>query len=197
MVNATRQDYEISLLEPNPHPVISLTSDIKVASAIQNVPDLLVLMKMLVKEALHLLLVDVAHFVGRHRDFIPVLVVAGCGDCVNTGNVGNIVINDAEFGEVVWVNRATRVVWLALVALQSCETERLKQEVRAYGEVIEPVGLHCIVEILFICCIGVLTIGRTVNVRVKWESGMNIVLGKHQKVLDWAIARGGHDAIRQ
>ena len=74
-------------------------------------------MKMLVKEALHLLLVDVAHFIGRHGNFISVLVITGCGDRVNTRNVRYIVVNDSEFGEVIWVDVATRVVWLALVAL--------------------------------------------------------------------------------
>jgi hypothetical protein len=61
MVNAARQDDQVTLLEPDPDPVIGLTPDIKETRAVEDVPDLFVLVKMLMEEALHLLFVDISH----------------------------------------------------------------------------------------------------------------------------------------
>jgi hypothetical protein len=155
MINATRQNNQIALLQPNPHPVISLTPDIKVPRTIQNVPDLLVLVEMLVEEGLHFFFVNVAHLLRADGDFIPIFVVAGCGDGVNTRDFGDAVVDDAELGEVIWVYRAAGVVGLALVALVYVSMyENRKGIAGAYGKVVEPVCLHFGVDgILEICCL--------------------------------------------
>jgi hypothetical protein len=62
MVDSTRQNNQVTLSQPNPHPIITLTSDIKVARTIENVSNLLILMQMLMEETLDLLFVNVSHF---------------------------------------------------------------------------------------------------------------------------------------
>lgn len=57
MINARRHNHQITLFQPNPHPIITLASDIKVPSTFQNIPDLFILMQMLMEEVLHLLFV--------------------------------------------------------------------------------------------------------------------------------------------
>jgi hypothetical protein len=96
MVNSRRQDNQITFLEPDPHPVITLTPNIKVARAIQNVPDFFVLVQMLVEERLYFLFVDVTHLLWADGDLISVPVVAGCGDRVNAGDFGYAVVDDTE-----------------------------------------------------------------------------------------------------
>ena len=76
MINPRRQHNQIPLLQPNPHPLIALTPHIEEARAIQDVPDFLVLVQVLVEERLHFFFVDGAHLLGRDGDFVPVLVVA-------------------------------------------------------------------------------------------------------------------------
>jgi hypothetical protein len=83
MINATGQDNQIALLQPDPHPVISLTPDVEVPRTVQNVPDLLIFVQMLVEKGLHFLFVNVAHFLGADGNLIPVLVVAGCSDSID------------------------------------------------------------------------------------------------------------------
>jgi len=77
MVNTTGQDDQVALPQPDPHPVVSLAAHIEVTGAVENVPDLLVLVQVLVEEALDLLFVDVAHLFWRDCDLVSVLVVAG------------------------------------------------------------------------------------------------------------------------
>jgi hypothetical protein len=70
-----------------------------------------------VEKRFHFFFVDVAHLFGADGDFIPVLVVARCGDCVDAGDFGDAVVDDAELLQVGWVYRASGVMGLALVAL--------------------------------------------------------------------------------
>ena len=77
MINPRRQNEQIPLLQPDPHPLlISLLPHIKIPGAIQDISDLLVLVHVLVEERLDLVLVDIAHCGRRDGDFIPVLVAA-------------------------------------------------------------------------------------------------------------------------
>jgi hypothetical protein len=96
MVNSRRQNNQIAFLEPNSHPVVTLAPNIKVTRTIQNVPDLLILMQMLVEERLHLLFVDVAHLLWADGDFIPVLVAAGCSNRFDAGDFRDAVVDDTE-----------------------------------------------------------------------------------------------------
>lgn len=43
MVNTRRHDHQIVFVEFDPDPVVAFTTDVKIASSVQNVPDLLVL----------------------------------------------------------------------------------------------------------------------------------------------------------
>lgn len=104
MIDATWQDDQITLLKPDPDPVVSFTPDIEVTRSVQNVPDLLIFMQMLVEERLDLFLVNITHLLWAYCDLIPVLVVAGCGNLVNTRNVGNAVVDDSQLFQVVWVD---------------------------------------------------------------------------------------------
>ena len=110
MVDTTRQDDQVTLLKPNPDPVIALAPDVKVTCAIENISNLLVLMQMLAKERLDLFLVNVAHLLRADGHLIPVLVVARCSDLVNARDFGNMMIDDAQFLQIVWVDGATRIV---------------------------------------------------------------------------------------
>ena len=104
MIDTTRQDDQIALLKPDPDPVVTLASDIKVACAIQNVPDLLVLVQVLAKESLDFLFVNVAHLLRADSNLISVLVVARRSDLVNTSDFGNVMIDDAQLFQIVWVD---------------------------------------------------------------------------------------------
>lgn len=95
MIDAARQDDQITLLKPNPNPVVSLTPDIKVTRTVKNVANLLVLMQMLTEESLHFFLVNVAHLFGANGNLISVLVVARCGNLVNPRDFGDVVVDDA------------------------------------------------------------------------------------------------------
>ncbi len=117
MINPTRQNNQIPPLQPNPDPIIPLTPNIKEPRTIKNIPNLLVLMQMLMEEALHLLFVDVAHFLGRHGDLVPVLVGALFGERFYLGGGGDVLVDYSEVGQVGWVDCAPGVVGEALVAL--------------------------------------------------------------------------------
>ena len=95
MIDAARQDDQITLLKPNPDPIVALTSDIKVTRTIKNVSNLLVLVQMLTEESLHFFLVNVAHLLGTDGNLIPVLVVARCSNLVNARDFGDVVVDDA------------------------------------------------------------------------------------------------------
>lgn len=117
MIDPRRQYNQITLLQPNPHPIIALTPDIEKPRAIENVPNLLVLVEMLVEETLHLLFVDVAHFFGRNGDLIPVLVAALLCYRIDLVIGSHVSVDYAKVGEIGWVDVAPGVVREALVAL--------------------------------------------------------------------------------
>lgn len=100
MINTRRHDDQITLLKPDPDPVVALAPDVKVARAIQDVADLLVFVQMLVEEGLHFFLVDGAHGGGRNGDLIAVLVLALGREGVHVSDVRIVVVEDAKLGEV-------------------------------------------------------------------------------------------------
>ena len=120
--DATGQDDQIILLQPDPHPLVLLAPHIKEPFPIQDVPDLLIFVQMLVEEHVHLLLIHVAHLFGRDGDLVAVLVGASVGDGVDVGDGGTAVVDDAELLEVVGGQVLAGVVVEALVTLdQTCE----------------------------------------------------------------------------
>lgn len=118
MVDPRGENNQITLLQPDPHPIIVLAPDIEESRAIQNISDLLILMQMLMEEALHLFLVNVTHLLGRHGNLIPVLVVALFSQCVDIIIRSNVTVENTQVGEIVRVDAAPGVVGQALVALK-------------------------------------------------------------------------------
>lgn len=146
MINPRGHDHQIALLQPNADPIVLLAADIKKSAARQDVADLLVLVQVLVEEILDFLLVARQQR-GRDLDLVAVLVRALRRDLVDGRQVvREVVVRDAEGGEVGWVDGAAGVVGEALVALRrvlvNCASGGLAVVWRAYGEVVEPVGLH-------------------------------------------------------
>lgn len=123
VVDSRGHDHQIMLLQLDPHPVIILASDVKISAAINNISDLFVLVQVLVEKVLDLLLVYIAHCSGRDGDFVTVLVPALGGDRVHIVDVGVVEVEDAEFGEVFWVDGLAAIVWFALVALECIRWE--------------------------------------------------------------------------
>lgn len=148
MVDAGGHDHQVVLLELDPHPIVVLAADIEVASSVQNIPNLLILVQVLVEEVLDLLLVHVAHGGGRNGDLVAVLVGARGRDGVHIVDVGEVEVQDAEFGEVVVGDGAVGVVGETLVALHWCVSACAAEECGVctgggmYREIVEPVCLH-------------------------------------------------------
>lgn len=82
MVDTRRHNRQITLLQPQTDPIVTLASDIKVTRAIQNVSDLFIFVQVLVEEDLDFFFV-VWKGGGRDCHFVAVLVVAGRGEFVD------------------------------------------------------------------------------------------------------------------
>lgn len=145
MEDPTRQNDQVLLLQPDPHPLILLAPHIKESLPIQDVPDLLVFMQVLVEEHVHLLLIHVAHLVGRDGDLVAVPVGASIGDGVDIGDGGTAVVDHAELLEVVGRQVFAGVVVEALVALDQIGEQELRGrqgQSCMYLGVVVPVCLH-------------------------------------------------------
>lgn len=156
MVDAGRENDEVVLGELDAHPVVILAAHIKVSLPVADVTNLLVLMQVLVEEGLDLFLVDGAHLLRRHKDFVAVLVTSLLCQLVDARNVGNVVVEHAELGQLVIRNGLARVVRQTLVALKDYNNvhgqltntyyfRRLRNRLRrssTHREVIVKVRLH-------------------------------------------------------
>lgn len=76
MIDARRHNSQISLLQSESDPIITLAPHIKVTCSIEDISDLLIFVEVLVEEDFDLFLV-VGESGGRDSDFVAVLVVAG------------------------------------------------------------------------------------------------------------------------
>jgi hypothetical protein len=124
MIDPRRQNDQIIFHQPDPHPLVLLAADIKEALSVEDVTDLLVLMEMLVEKHLDLLLIHVAHFLGRNGDLIAILVRSVVGDGVDRGYGWAAVVKDTEGGEVGRVDGAAGVMVEALVTLRRMSVGR-------------------------------------------------------------------------
>jgi hypothetical protein len=107
---------------------------------------------MLIEEHFHLVLIDIAHGLGRYGDLITILVVPVFGDGIDCGEFGAVVVEDAEFCEVRGVNFPARVMRQTLVALDREMSDGINLESGeglVYLLVIKPVCLHCRSLVLF------------------------------------------------
>lgn len=118
MIDTRRQDDEVSLVQMDPDPAVGAVADVKVAVAVANVPNLLILVQVLREEGFDLVFVGVAHLLGRHGDLVAVAVAPRRRQRVHRRHVGQMEVEHADAGEAVGVYRLARVVRLALVALE-------------------------------------------------------------------------------
>lgn len=119
MVDASRQNDHVVLLQPDAHPVVVLAAHVKVAGAVADVSDLLVLVQMFVEEGFYFVFVHGAHGVRRHGDLVSVLVVTLFGDGVDRRHFGAVIVQNAQAGEVRGLDVVAGIVAEALVALFS------------------------------------------------------------------------------
>jgi hypothetical protein len=117
MINSSRQNNQVILLQPYAYPVVRFASHIKEPFAIKNVSDLLIFMEVLVEKHFHFVVVDITHFVGRDCNFISVLVAALFGNCVDIIYGRAAVVDHTEIAQIVTFESFPRIVILALVTL--------------------------------------------------------------------------------
>jgi hypothetical protein len=119
VVYAWRQYDPVRLFEADSNPLICLRPNVKIAIALKDISDLLVLMQVLIKEHLDLVFVHVTHSLWRDSNHIPILVVALCRQLVNPFDFWVVKIKHAQFRKLVHRNLAARVMDLSLVALET------------------------------------------------------------------------------
>lgn len=117
MVDASGKNNHIILDQVDADPLVLLASDVEVALAVNNIPNLLILVQVLGKEHLHLVLVDVAHALRRHADLVAVLVAALLGNRIDGVNGRAVVVEDTKGCQLLFGDGAAGIVGLALVAL--------------------------------------------------------------------------------
>lgn len=83
MVDTSRKNNHIVLVQEDTNPLILLAADIEVSFSIKDIADLLVLVQVLGEEHLDLLLVDIAHGLRGHADLVAILVPTLCGKFID------------------------------------------------------------------------------------------------------------------
>jgi hypothetical protein len=117
VVDAGGHDHEIVLIELDADPVVVAAAYVEEAAAVEDIADLLILVQVLVEEHAHLLLIHVAHLLGRDDDLVAVLVRALGGEPVDVGDIREVEMQDAQLGQVVRTDLAAGVVGETLVTL--------------------------------------------------------------------------------
>jgi hypothetical protein len=117
MINSSRQNNQVILLQPYAYPVVRFASHIKEPFPIKNVSDLLIFMEVLVEKHFHFVVIDITHFVGRDYNLISILVAALFGNCVDIVYGRAAVVDHTEIAQIVTIQRFPRIVILALVTL--------------------------------------------------------------------------------
>lgn len=124
MVDTRRQDEQVVLLTPYPHPLVPFAPDVEEALAVKNVPDLpsrhlvnlspspnlqpnqqkersphfFIFMQMFLLKHLHLLLIHSPHLLWRDSNLVPILVVALLSDQIHGIDRRAIVVDNSEIG---------------------------------------------------------------------------------------------------
>ena len=57
MIDPSRHNHQVTLLQPNSHPVVLLPTNVEISASAKDVPDLFILMQMLIEEVLYFLFV--------------------------------------------------------------------------------------------------------------------------------------------
>jgi hypothetical protein len=110
MVDSGGKNEEVVLFHSNAYPLVILTADIKVSSAVADVADLLIFMEVLIKECFDLLLIDVTHSLWGDCDLVSILVSPLNRKSIHSLHTIKPIVVDAELGKVVGPNRTARVV---------------------------------------------------------------------------------------
>jgi hypothetical protein len=118
MINSSRQNDQVILLQSDADPVISCASHVEESFPIQYVSNLFVFVKMLVEEHLHLHFIDVSHLLRRDCNFISVLVTSFSGNRVYIIYRRASIVDDTEVTQVTTIDGFPRVMVVALVTLK-------------------------------------------------------------------------------
>ena len=124
VIDASWQYEQVVLVQLHAHPLIVLAPHIKVSLTVPNVANFLVLVQVLVEEHLDLILVDIAHLLGRHKYLVPVLVPALSCQLIDTLQGREMIVKYTEFAQVIDRDLAARIVGQTLVTL----TMRLRHQ---------------------------------------------------------------------
>jgi hypothetical protein len=119
VIDAGGQDDEVALLDAEADPLVVARAHIKVAGAVEDVPDLLVLVQVLVEEHVDLALVGVAERLRRDLDGVAVLVAALLCEDVHARHVGVVRRHDANVCEHGRRDRLGGIMGLARISLES------------------------------------------------------------------------------
>ena len=92
VVDAGGQNDEIVFAEMDADPALVFSSYVKIALAVADVANLLVLVKVLVEEGLDLFLVDCAHLFRRDKDLVTVSVASFLGEFVHAIEFGYAIV---------------------------------------------------------------------------------------------------------
>ena len=95
MINPSRHDHEIVLVQLDPDPLIVLVAHVEIATAVENVADLFVLVDVFVEEYLDLFLVDIAHGGRRDGDLVAVPVAPLRGEPVHVFHGREVEVRDS------------------------------------------------------------------------------------------------------
>lgn len=125
MENSRRQDQQIIFLQADAYPFVLQAPHVEKSIPVQDIADLFVLVQVLVEEHADFLLIDVAHLLRRHRDFVPVLVDPFCSDLIDVGNGRAMVVEDAEVVKLFDGEGAPGIVVFALVNLGEVRPENV------------------------------------------------------------------------
>jgi hypothetical protein len=144
MVNPSRHDHEIVLVQLDPDPPIVLVAHVKVAAAVENVANLFVLVDMLVEEHLDLFLVDVAHGGRRDGDLVAVPVAPLSGEAVHVLHGREVEVRDSELREILVGDSLTGIMRGALIVLAYFSADPTNNEPKSWTNRrgVEPISPH-------------------------------------------------------
>lgn len=117
VVDSSRHDHKIVLVELDPDPIVSLAAYVEKPSSVDDVSNFFVFMEVFIEESLDLFLVHVAHGRRRYGDDIPVLVLPLCSQGVYIFYIWVVEMQYTQLGEIVRGDFTARVVRFTLVAL--------------------------------------------------------------------------------
>lgn len=102
MVNTSRKNNHISLVQADTNPLILLAAHIEVSFSVEDIADLLILVQVLSEERLYLFLVDITHSLRGDAHLVAILVPSLCGKLIHRLDCRAVVIQHTQRGENVF-----------------------------------------------------------------------------------------------